>query len=116
MKKITESKDIDFTELMFLAKLKGYQELEMALTKGNKRVRNYIEEYVVDPKTKRNTNIVKEKVLEVEAVMFKDEAVKVRQQANEFGYRVDVNVVDRRSHFKGTKDIRMVSIGRYAGR
>lgn len=116
MKKITNDKDIDFTELMFLAKIKGYQELELALTKGSEQVGRYIDEYIVDPKTKRNTNIVKEKVLEVKAVMFKDQAVKVRQQANELGYKVVVKVVDPYSYIRGTKEIRLVYIGGYAGK
>ena len=116
MTKITNAKDINFTELKFLANLKGYQELELTLNNGSERVGKYIDEYIVDPKTKRNTNIVKEKVLEIQAVMPKEIAVKVRQQANEFGYRVDVTVVDRRKHFRSTKDVRLISIGKYAGK
>jgi len=81
-KKIRDDKDINFAELKFLAFMKGSTELAEMLNQGE---------------MKRD---------EIKMNLPKDKAKKVRQQANEFGYKVSIW-----NWYKN--DMRQVRIGRY---
>jgi len=81
MKKIKQDKDINFAELKFLAFMKGSTELVEMLNQGNIK-----------------TN-------EIKMTLPKDKAQKVRQQANEFGYKVSI--------WNWYNNERQVRIGRY---
>lgn len=81
-KKIKDDKNIDFTELKFLAFMKGSGELAEMLNLGEMKQH------------------------EIKMTLPKDKALKVRQQANEFGYKVSIW-----NWYKNND--RQVRIGRY---
>lgn len=76
-KKIKDDKDIDFTELKFLAFMKGSTELAEMLNQG-------------EPVYRKWFNGQDETPHEIKMTLPKDKALKVRQQANEFGYKVSI--------------------------
>ena len=103
--KIKEDKEINFDELKFLSTLQGYTELADFLKNGTPQVRKYIKE------VSNKKNIIDEKVLEVKGQVDKFVAKKIREQANEFGYKVSIWNwgIDN-----GTQAPRQVRVGRYS--